>query len=124
MTRKRRLFVSLMFALLLSVFVTTSAFAHYCVNPNKTPGAGSLGVYDAATDTFTPLKKLNGEGPFDSNNGGFITLIWFDGTAYDIFWNVGLPEGALAAGPDGLSMCDGRGVDFFVECAGLESFEP
>jgi hypothetical protein len=109
---------------MLTVFVTTSAFAHYCANPNKKPGAGSLGIFDAATDTFTPLKKLNGNSVFDSNNGGFVTLIWFDGTYYDIFWNTALPEGALASGPDGLNMCDGHGVDFFLACAGLEAFSP
>jgi hypothetical protein len=60
----------------------------------------------------------------DSCAGGFVTLIWFDGTYYDIFWNTTLPAGALASRPDGLNMCDGHSVDFFLACAGLEAFAP
>lgn len=123
MTRKRRLFVATMFALLLTVFVTTSAFAHFCTNPNKKDGAGSIATITLVTLEdgsvqvvgYEANKKLNA----NESNGGFITIV-LDGVAADLFAHVMLPDGALAAGPDGLSMCDGHGIDFFIECAGLE----
>jgi hypothetical protein len=123
MTRNRRLFVSLMFALMLTVFVTTSAFAHFCINPNKQEGAGSVLTITAITledgtielVSIVPNKKLNATG----SNGGFITVI-LDGTAYDLFAHNLLPDGALASGPDGDNMCDGHGVDYLWACLGVE----
>jgi hypothetical protein len=79
MTRKRRLLTATLFALLLTVLVTTSAFAHYCTNANKQPGAGSVGTYNVVTETFEPAKQFNEAHP----NGGFVTLtdgvtFWYD----------------------------------------------
>jgi hypothetical protein len=116
MTRQRRLLVSVVFALMLAMFVTTSAFAHFCVNANKKDGAGSIGTYDFATDTFTP----NFNGKSGNSNGGFVSVVWVDGTVYDIFVHNLLPNGAQAAGPDGVSMCDGQGIDYFWTCIGVE----
>lgn len=123
MTRKRRLFVSLMFALMLSVFVTTSAFAHFCTPANKEAGAGSALTITAVTledgtiqlVSMVPNKKLNATG----SNGGFITVI-LDGAAYDLFAHNLLPDGALASGPDGANMCDGQGIDYLWACLGVE----
>lgn len=127
MTRKRRLLTATVFAMMLAMFVTTSAFAHYCVNANKKDGAGSIGTLtvlllpdgDIDLVSFEPAKKLNGDGPFDSTNGGFLTFTDGADWSYDIFIHPGLPLGALQSGPGGLDMCDGHGIDFVLACLGL-----
>jgi hypothetical protein len=113
MSSKRRLLMATMFALLLTVFVTTSAFAHICTNANKKDGAGSIGTYNIADGTFTPNKPLNA----NASNGGFVTFT--DGVnSFDLYLHQLLPEGALAAGPGGDDQCDGLGVDNFLACIG------
>lgn len=114
MTYKRRLLTATMFALLLTVFVTTSAFAHICTNANKQEGAGSVGTYNVVTETFEPAKRANEAHP----NGGFVTFT--DGATFwvDIYIHQLLPAGALAAGPGGDDQCDGKGVDLFLACIG------
>jgi hypothetical protein len=114
MTHKRRLLTATVFALLLTVFVTTSAFAHYCTNANKKEGAGSVGTYNLVTETFEPAKKVNEA----HLNGGFVTFT--DGATFwvDIYLHQTLPAGALAAGPGGDDQCDGLGVDNFLVCIG------
>jgi hypothetical protein len=127
MTRKRRLVTATVFALMLTVFVTTSAFAHYCVNPQKKAGAGSIGTItvillpDGNIDlvSFEPGKKLNADDPFEASNGGFLTFTDGASWSYDIFLHPGLPLGALQSGPGGLDMCDGHGIDFVIACLGL-----
>jgi hypothetical protein len=78
-------------------------------------GAGSIGVFNLITGTFTPSK--NNPGIF--NNGGFVTFTDGVSFAYDLFLHQYLPEGALAAGPDGDNVCDGRGVDEALTCLGI-----
>jgi hypothetical protein len=39
--------------------------------------------------------------------------------AYDSFLHQFLPDGALAAGPDGDNVCDGRGVGEALTCLGI-----
>jgi hypothetical protein len=114
MTPKRRLLTATLFALLLTVLVTTSAFAHYCTNANKQASAGSVGTYNVVTETFEPAKQFNEAHP----NGGFVTLT--DGVTfwYDVYIHQTLPAGALAAGPGGDDQCDGLGVDNFLACIG------
>lgn len=114
MNRKKRLFVSSVLTLMLALMVSTSAFAHYCTNPNKKEGAGSIGVYNIATETFEPSKRVNAT----MSNGGFITFT--DGDfSFDIFMHQLLPEGALAAGPGGDDQCDGQGIDSALSCLGI-----
>jgi hypothetical protein len=115
MMHKRRLLTATVFALLLTVFVTTSAFAHYCTNANKKDGAGSVGIYNVVTETFEPSKQFINEA---HPNGGFVTLT--DGATfwYDVYLHQTLPVGALAAGPGGDDQCDGLGVDNFLVCIG------
>jgi hypothetical protein len=114
MSPKRRLLTSVLFALFLTVFISTSAFAHYCTNPNKKDGAGSVGIYNIMTGTFEPSKRVNAT----MSNGGFITFT--DGDfAFDIFAHQLLPEGALEAGPEGDNQCDGMGIDSALACLGI-----
>ncbi len=106
--------VLLVLSMMMTLLVAAPAFAHYCTNVSKKAGAGSIGTYNVATDTFTPAKKLNGK----ESNGGFITIT--DGVhTYDVFNHNLLPEGARAAGPGGDDLCDGRGVDDALACLGI-----
>lgn len=114
MRRKKRLLTATVFALLLTVFVTTSAFAHICTNPNKQPGAGSVGTYNVVTETFEPSRHFNEAHP----NGGFVTFTDGENVWVDLYLHQTLPAGALAAGPGGDDQCDGRGVDNFLACIG------
>lgn len=114
MTINRRFLTAIVIALVLTVFVTTSVFAHACTPVDKLPGAGSLGVYNVVTETFYPGKKLSP----NMGNGGFVTIT--DGATFevDVFLHQLLPEGALAAGPGGDDLCDGVGIDLFLACIG------
>lgn len=107
---KRRLLVSVVFALMLTVLVTTSAFAHYCTVHNKQEGAGSIGTYNIITGTFEPSHRPN---------GAFVTFTDGATFSYDVFIHDVLPEGALEAGPDGDNQCDGMGVDNALVCLGI-----
>jgi hypothetical protein len=109
MNTRKRFTVSMIFALLLLVFVTNTAFAHYCTNPNKKEGAGSVGVVNIATGEETVLKK----------NGGFITVTDGETFSYDIFIHTTLPDGAMRSGPGGSSQCDGKGIDNALVCLGF-----
>ena len=114
MITNKRFFTAIMLALLLAIFVSSSVFAHFCTPADKLPGAGSLGVYNVVTETFTPGKRLNAK----MNNGGFITVTDGETFAVDIFIHQLLPIGALASGPGGDDLCDGVGVDLFLACIG------
>jgi len=109
MNSRRRFLVATLFALMLTAFVATSAFAHYCTNANKQDGAGSIGTYNVVTETFEPNQP----------NGGFLTVT--DGATFsvDIYSHQLLPQGALAAGPGGDDQCDGLGIDSFLACIGV-----
>jgi hypothetical protein len=123
MSLKKRFSVGLVFALLLAIFVTGVAFAHYCTPANKKDGAGSIGVYNIVTEEFTPSKRVfpdaDGDGVPDILNAGFVTLTDGASFSYDIFVHQLLPDGALASGPGGDDLCDGQGVDLFLACVGF-----
>jgi hypothetical protein len=110
MNSQRRFLVAIVFAFVLTAFVTTSAFAHVCTNANKRDGAGSIGTYNIVTETFEPSNQPN---------GGFVTITDGATFSYDVFLHDVLPEGALAAGPGGDDQCDGMGVDSFLACIGF-----
>jgi hypothetical protein len=111
----RRLTIAATTAVVLALLVTTAAFAHACYPADKPAGAGSIGVFNIITGTFTPGKN----NPGNFNNGGFVTFTDGASFAYDLFLHQYLPEGALAAGPDGDNVCDGRGVDEALTCLGI-----
>jgi hypothetical protein len=115
MRRTHRLALAVTSAVVLALFATTAAFAHACYPADKAPGAGSIGVFNIATGTFTP--STNNPGNF--NNGGFVTFTDGASFSYDLFLHQYLPAGALAAGPDGDNVCDGRGVDEALTCLGI-----
>ncbi len=96
-----------------------STLAHYCFNPDKQPGAGSVGVYNLATGAFTPGKRYLQYRDGFPVSGGFVTFT--DGMTfqYDLYLHQTLPEGALASGPGGDDHCDGRGVDDALACLGF-----
>ncbi len=114
MLLRKRLTVFLVAATILTMMTAAPALAHHCTNVSKKAGAGSIGTYNIVTNTFTPAKNLNGEG----SNGGFITFT--DGSfSYDIYLHQTLPDGALAAGPNGADQCDGQAVDDALDCLGI-----
>jgi hypothetical protein len=115
MRRTHRLSIAAASAVMLALFVTSAAFAHACYPADKPAGAGSIGVFNIATGAFTPGKN----NPGNFNNGGFVTFTDGVSFAYDLFLHQYLPEGALAAGPDGDNVCDGRGVDEALTCLGI-----
>ena len=97
-------------ALMLAVGSGT-ALAHYCTSANKVDGAGSIGTYNVVTERFTPSGR---------RGGAFVTVTDGARFSYDIYIHQTLPEGALAAGPGGDDMCDGRGVDRALDCLGIQ----
>ncbi|MDP9357860.1 MAG: hypothetical protein M3R02_21760 [Chloroflexota bacterium] len=104
----KRSFVTAVGAAALALIAVTPASAHFCSNVSKQAGAGSISTLNIATGQFTENQK----------NGGFVTIT--DGTfSYDVFLHQMLPDGALAAGPDGDDACDGRAVDFALACLGI-----
>jgi hypothetical protein len=117
MTHKKRFLMSMIFVIILTILVTTTAFAHYCTPPNKMDGAGSIGTYNVVTETFEPSKRVNAT----LSNGGFVTITDGATFSYDIFAHQGLPAGALAAGPGGDDQCDGVGIDYVLACLGIPS---
>ena len=115
MKLNKRFLMAIMFALMLSLFIITSVFAHACTPVDKLPGAGSIGVYNVVTEEFFIGKKLSP----NMANGGFVTITDGATFAYDVFLHQLLPYGALAAGPGGDDLCDGVGVDLFLACIGV-----
>ena len=117
MFRSRRLVISTTLVVMLTLLVTSSAFAHLCTNPNKPDGAGSIGVYNIVTGEFLPVPRFNAYNE-NHTNGGFVTIT--DGARFtvDVFANVLLPDGALDAGPGHDNYCDGIGIDLFLACIG------
>jgi len=112
MLLRKRLTVFLAAAMTLTMMSAAPAFAHHCTNVSKNPGAGSIGTYNVATDTFTPAREHGG--------GGFVTITDGSTFSYDVFANRTLPEGAMKAGPQGDSECDGVGIDDALACLGIE----
>ena len=100
--------------MMLTMMVAAPAFAHHCANVDKKAGAGSIGTVNIST----------GEEEFTKKNGGFVTVTGEreDGStfSYDTFAHKTLPDGAMAAGPEGDSECDGRGIDDVLACEGVE----
>jgi hypothetical protein len=114
MLLKKRLTVFLAAAMLMTMMAAAPAFAHHCTNVNKKAGAGSVGTVNVDTGEETITKQ----------NGGFITVTGTreDGStfSYDVFAHRTLPDGAMAAGPEGDSECDGRGIDDALACEGID----
>jgi hypothetical protein len=110
-----RLTIAASSAVVLALFVTSAAFAHACYPADKPGGAGSIGVFNIVTGALAPGKN----NPGNYNNGGLVTFTDGASFAYDLFLHEFLPDGALAAGPDGDNVCDGRGVDEALTCLGI-----
>jgi hypothetical protein len=96
--------------MMVAMSVASQAFAHHCTNVNKKAGAGSVGTVNIATGEETITKK----------NGGFITITNGSTFSYDVFAHRTLPDGAMAAGPERDSECDGRGIDDALACEGTD----
>ena len=109
MNKRKRFTVSLIFALLLVVFVTNTAFAHYCTKVENKYGAGYIGVVNIVTGEETITKQ----------NGGFITVTDGETFSYDILMHNLAPDGAMRSGPGGSSQCDGKGIDNALVCLGF-----
>lgn len=112
MLLRKKLAVLVAATLMLVISAASPAFAHHCTNVSKKAGAGSIGTFNIVTETFTPAKE-NGGG------GAFITITDGSSFSYDVFVHRTLPEGAMAAGPDGDSECDGVGIDDAFACLGI-----
>jgi hypothetical protein len=123
MNLKKRFGMGAIFALLLAVMLSGTAFAHYCTPTQKNDGAGSIGTFNIMTGEFTPNRSNfsdeNGDGFPDLLNGGFITLTDGASFSYDLFAHTTLPAGALSSGPDGVNQCDGMGIDNALVCLGI-----
>ena len=111
---RTKFLVILAATMMVAMSVASPAFAHHCTNANKKAGAGSAGTVNIST----------GEETFTKKNGGFITVTGEreDGStfSYDVFAHRTLPDGAMAAGPEGDNECDGRGIDDAFACEGVE----
>jgi len=121
MSVKKRFSLASLFAILMTLVIFSSAFAHYCTPTQKLPGAGSVGVFNVTTGEFKPgkvkLMDRNGDGMPD--NGGFISFTDGQYFYFDVFMHDVLPDGALASGPDGDNLCDGMGIDNALVCLGI-----
>ena len=110
------------------------ALAGFCFVENKPVGPGQQAVIDLTDPTFETFTILNKSAEHRNENSftddgtphlaGFLGVdIDGDGEADGEFLIPGtpeghLPEGALTAGPEGDSQCDGKGVGNFFVCAG------
>ncbi len=109
MLLRKKLAVVVAASMILVISAASPAFAHHCTNVSKKAGAGSIGTINVAT----------GEETFTKQNGAFITITDGRTFSYDVFVHRTLPEGAMAAGPDGDSECDGVGIDDAFACLGI-----
>ena len=109
---KRRLLLAVVLALMLSGVLANVALAFDCNNPNINDNA-VVGVFDIATETFTPNKA--NWGSFDKVHGAWVKLLFPWGDSYNVFVHRLLPDGALNAGP-GDNLCDGIGIDDLDAC--------
>jgi hypothetical protein len=107
---RKKLAVLVAATMMLVISAASPAFAHQCTNVSKKAGAGSIGTVNVAT----------GEETFTKKNGAFITITDGSTFSYDVFIHRTLPEGAMEAGPDGDSECDGVGIDNALVCLGFE----
>lgn len=109
---KRRLLLAVVLALMLSGALANVALAFDCNNPNINDNA-VIGVFDIATETFTPTKA--NWGTFDQFHGAWVKLVFPWGDSYNVFVQKLLPDGARNAGP-GDNLCDGKGIDDLDAC--------
>lgn len=91
------------------VFIALSAapaLAHDCFNTQKKAGSGgTVGVYDVATDTFTPSGT--------KGNPTFVEIRFPNGSSGFLFLhNAKGNDGVIPGAKD----CDGKGLDNFVHC--------
>ena len=86
------------------------ALAHECFNTQKKAGSGgTVGVYDIATDTFTPTGA--------KGNPTFVEVRFPDGSSGFVFiHNAAGKDGVIGGAKD----CDGKGLDNFTACFGGE----
>jgi hypothetical protein len=99
------------------VGVAGPAFAHDCFNPNKKPGAGSIGTItlDAqGNDVSADITKAH---------GGFITIdasaVGVPGVTTIDFHTAGNNPHGVVGGPGSQKAehaCDGRGIDYADAC--------
>ncbi len=129
--RRGFMFTSMLLATI--VIGAAPAFAGFCFVENKPVGPGQQAVINFTDESFEILNKsvehrnensLSDDGT--PHLAGFLGVdLDGDGEVDGEFLIPGtptghLPEGALTAGPDGESQCDGKGVGNFFVCAGFE----
>lgn len=112
MNNKRQFVLSLVLAFMLAAMLTNVALAFECTNPNINDKA-VVGVFDAATETFTPSKP--NWGGFEKVHGAWVKIVFPTGQSFNIFVHGVLPDGALDSGP-GEDGCDGKGIDDIEAC--------
>lgn len=115
MNTTRRFVLSLVLSLLVAALVTNVALAFECTNPNVNDHA-VVGIFDAATGTFTPTKP--NWGSFEKVHGAWVKIVFPWGQSFNIFVHGVLPDGALDSGP-GENGCDGVGIDDVEVCLAM-----
>ena len=115
MNGMRRLGISLVLGLIMAVLFTSVALAFDCNNPNVNDNA-VVGVFDVASETFTPNKA--NWGSFDKIHGAWVKLVLPGDLSYNIFVKSLLPDGARNSGP-GDNGCDGKGIDDLDACLAM-----
>jgi hypothetical protein len=83
------------------------AAAHDCIQTQKNADSGGVvGTYYIATDTFVPSGQ---------SHGGFLAVVFPDGTTIVSFNNPPAMQGYVVPGAKG---CDGKGLDSGEACFG------
>jgi hypothetical protein len=83
-----------------------TAWAHDCINTQRSGTGGVVGTYDVATDTFTPSGQ--------PGNGGFVQIALPDGSVAYVFSHSGGAKHDYVV--PGAKNCDGKGLDTFEAC--------
>jgi hypothetical protein len=117
MNRKSRFAISLALALMVAALLSNVALAFECTNPNMNDNA-VIGVFDAATGTFTPNKPNWGSFETFKFHGAWVKIVFPWGQSFNIFVHGVLPDGALDSGP-GENGCDGKGIDDIEACLAM-----
>ncbi len=121
MKTKMKLVLPIILALLLGGMITNAALAFDCNNPNINDNA-VVGVFDVASQTFTPTKA--NWGSFDTGfHGAWVQIVFPWGASYNIFVQGLLPDGARNSGP-GENGCDGIGIDDLDVCLAMAAPQP
>ena len=83
-----------------------TAWAHECINTQRSGTGGVVGTYDPATDTFTPSGQ--------PGNGAFVQIALPDGSVAYVFAHSGGEKHDYVV--PGAKNCDGKGLDKFGAC--------